>query len=272
MQEKTAFESFNRISDPVIDQDNAKILGALGGGYGAWKHHGSSIAKRPGLFDRMAGRAASPITRPTRALVGAGIGALAAGTLARFVNKENKEDHEVAMAQVKAMQAPQYPMYSYASEKIANLYDANENTKTDKMVGKGIRGGLLGALAGAILGGKALKGAGLGAAVGAGHEAYTQYRDQKDAPSQIQQLSMYPQYNNQDAAYNKYAHIVKEAKYFDLFPALKVKAKAGVSNAKNISAEKAKMLRKNADKFKYEMTTNAPDVDAVGRSLKDKKS
>jgi uncharacterized membrane protein YebE (DUF533 family) len=116
MKKTSAVQSFNRIDDPVIDQDNAKLLGALGGGYAGWKQHGRSVAKRKSIFNKMLGKASSPVMKPGKALVGAGLGALAAGTLARYMNKENKEDHQEAMARAQAMQAPQYPMYSYASE------------------------------------------------------------------------------------------------------------------------------------------------------------
>ena len=129
-------QSFNRIEDPVIDQDNAKLLGAVGGGVGAWQHHKNSIASRKGFIDRAMGRTGAMVTRPVRSLVGAGLGALAAGTLARYVNKENKEDHQTAMAEARA---PQYGMQRYASEK-----------------GSGVTGGDLAALgAGGLAGGVA---------------------------------------------------------------------------------------------------------------------
>ena len=108
-------QDFNRVEDPVIDQDNAKIIGALGGGYGAWKMDQKNIAKRP-FLSRMIGKGAAPVLRPGKALLGAGLGTLAAGTLARYLNKENKEKHDVDMATAYG-NAAMGGMNRYAEEK-----------------------------------------------------------------------------------------------------------------------------------------------------------
>ena len=247
-------QSFNRVSDPVIDQDNAKIMGALGGGYGAWKHHANSIANRKGFLDRFGGRMASVGTRPVRSLVGAGLGALAAGTLARVVNKENKEDHQVNMAKAQAQpQAqPQYQMPEMSNYGMQRY--AAEN-KTDKVIDSGIRGGLLGALANTMLGGKALKGAGIGALANASHELYKQKTadSQKDAESQTEANANYDAQSMERYAMEKQAFLKQLAK----------KALSFGSKAPN-----SKKLMSGGTSLKQEFMNNAPGVNFAGNSLK----
>lgn len=257
-------QSFNRIEDPVIDQDNAKLLGAAAGGVGAWKHHSQAIAKRKGLIDRALGRAGSLVTRPARALVGAGLGALAAGTLARYINKENKEDHEKEMAEARAQQVnmyPQYGMQRYAS------YN-QEDVKTDKLINNGIRGGLIGALASAMLGGNVVRGAGTGALA---NSLYNLYKDQQHTNNQTQDKFMYDADRMERYAMEKDAGLASLAnKMFmrGIKKGGKLMSSAGKAGAKG-SAAAAAGVKSNAAALRREFLHNAPGVNPLtGMSLK----
>jgi hypothetical protein len=202
--EKVA-NSFNRVEDPVVDQDSAKLLGAAGGLYGGYKF--DPVMKRKGLLSKIIGAGASPVMRPAKMLAGMGLGALGAGLGARYLNKENQEDHEEALAQSYAQAANPYggmPRYASARDYLPS---------TDEAVDQTLKGGFLGALASAILGTGLRRGAAVGALGNLGYNAYKKNEDQKEANIRAEQPMTSYHYDYGDLG--KYASeiIEKNAKF-----------------------------------------------------------
>ena len=198
-------QSFNRVDDPILDQSGAKLIGAAAGGYGGWKHH-QNIAKNRGIISKITlGLGTGPIMGPARTLAGAGLGALGAGVLARFLNKKHKDRQNRQL--IKGMsQVPYYPRRKNAFDDNVNAgtqtYDeyADNNMDFSKfssvqdprdsegIIARGVHGGLLGGLGGAILGFSPVRSAGIGALGLLGYDAYKKYKKAQQQQPQQQQL------------------------------------------------------------------------------------
>lgn len=188
-------QSFNRIDDPLVDQSGAKLLGAAAGGYAGWKHH-SNIAQNRGLLSKLTlGLGTGPFMRPLRTLGGMGIGALAAGVLARMINKRHKDQQAANKTKTQkqkqitqgtlprrsygfggggmagALELGQHDYEKYAALQLPNQ-NQNQNPYESDVLTRGVRGGLLGLLGGALTGIAPGKMAAIGAALNVGHDLY----------------------------------------------------------------------------------------------------
>ncbi len=166
-QEKTAMsEEFQRVKNPTIEQDDAKLIGALGGGYAGLKAQGKAMnfLNKPGAWETLKSlksTAISPIMAPARMAAGAGLGALAAGIMARYVNKKNEAPKGGLPAGMSMREIPGSKMrpdpitYTYRPNPVEYTFTPPELAYHQDFgpMGKqaSIRNGLLGELAKTIL-------------------------------------------------------------------------------------------------------------------------
>ena len=214
-------QSFNRVDDPILDQSGSKLLGAAAGGYGGWKYHNEIAKNRKGL-GKLLGLGSGVMMRPLRTVAGAGLGALGAGVLARFLNKKHEDrqqqintslsaplSHRLQEQKLRHLEnlrgrRAENNMYdnvnlgSQAYDEVSDDMGYNldkysaDNTyvlpgENQGVLSKALQGGLIGGLGSAMLGFSPVKGAGIGALGLLGHDLYKKHKAGKEKDKLIQQ-------------------------------------------------------------------------------------